>query len=282
MDTILRNHGSTLSHTFFAADSETATDSTTAVTVTITRDNGSALVTAAATSSAGNGTYSYVLAPQSQLDVLKVSWSATISGVSRTEVDYLEVVGNAYATVDDVRALRTLDNAQKFSLAKVKTAMTQAEQLFENYCNVSFVPRYGKDTLSGDGTTKLFLSRNEIRELIDVTQDGTTLDDSAFAVFPTGKIVSDSDSFSTTAERNIVVRYEHGYTLPPADIKRAFLTYVRYLLLDEYNRIDDRTLTINEDGMYYNLARASTNQPTGYPTIDSVLNNYKRSHVLVG
>ena len=61
----------------------------------------------------------------------------------------------------------------------------------------------------------------------------------------------------------------------PADIKGAFLKYVRHLLLNKFDRVDDRALNMNVDGINMALAVPGFNRPTGYPEVDAILNDYK-------
>src|SRR5438309_7074260 len=95
---VARTATAVLSHTFVVG--EVATDSTTTVTVTIERLDGTTVASGNATSAGvGTGTYTFTLPSQAQLDALTVDWAATIVGAAVTERDHVEICGGFLFTL---------------------------------------------------------------------------------------------------------------------------------------------------------------------------------------
>src|SRR6266498_3629859 len=131
---ILRDTGATLGVTFYSG--ETAQNADGAVTVTITRDDGTAVVTGAATTNAGTGVYQYVLAPQTNLDLLTAAWSGSFGGVAQKITTRIEVAGGFYVSIPEIRALPGLTSTTSFPTDKLKKARDWFENLAEAYCGV--------------------------------------------------------------------------------------------------------------------------------------------------
>src|SRR5690348_8637107 len=130
---VLKNTSATIPPEVLASEIEA---DFTAATVTISRANGTVIVTNAA---APNG--SYVLAAQytSSLDVLSAVWSYPTGSITST----VEIIG---AVLFSLQSAIEFDQAQlsaaEYTTAKLKEARERITDAFENICNVSFVPRY--------------------------------------------------------------------------------------------------------------------------------------------
>ncbi len=283
MDQTLRLQAHTCSVTFVVG--ETPTDSTTDVVVTVTHENGTILedATAATAGPEGSGTYTWVLPGQSNLDVFSLDWLATIDGQPMTESTDLEVVGGVYAPTAQIRNLDgpsgTFQDAAKFPLADILEAERDAQDLFEGYCDIAFVPRYARAVLDGNGSQEMFLPSLDVRRLIDATEDGAPVDTSSWIIDEDGRLFRPNDRFSAAGPSNLVIRYEHGKRTTPSDIRRAYVKYVRALLLDRFDRIDDRSTSLTAANETIQLAVAGPNRPTGYPDVDSVLNQWRATKV---
>lgn len=271
----------TLSVTFYDGG-ETAVDPGT-VTVTVTRADGTAVATAAATAGTEAAARTYTLAAQTRLDHLTATWTGSLGG--RTVTTRHDVVGGFYAELAEIRALDALNNTTRYTEAKLAAARTQAEDRFDWATGVAWVPRHERETLSGLGTTQLTLKWQRPRTLIAASIDGTAVSDlTALRLYPYGMVERTAGvTFPREASgggRNVIVEYTHGYDSPPADLKQAFLTYVRYLLLDTTSRIPDRASTLSTDFGTMQLVTAGFQRPTGLPDVDAVLND--RSHRIPG
>lgn len=279
---ILINTPATISATFYDGG-ESAVDPGT-VTVTILRADGTALVTNAATSGGGAAARTYDLAAQTSLDNLTAVWTGSVGG--RKVTTYHEIVGGFYASLAEIRALDALSNTSKYPTAKLEAARMQAEDRFEDATGVAWVPRYYRETLVGDNTTTLLLTWPKPRTVTAVSIDGTAASDlTLFSLYPTGVIERKSDvrwPVGSTSTGNVVVAYTHGYDQPSEDIRQAFLTYVRYLVLDTTSRIPDRASSYSTDFGTFQLVTAGFKRPTGLPEVDAVLNDHDHSVAGIG
>lgn len=271
---ILRNTETTLSTTLYV--DEAATNATGTVNVYVYRDNGSLAVSGAATA-AGSGAYTYDLAPQTNLDILSITWTGTLSDSTQSVMSELEVVDSHFATIAEIRGLDSMDDESKFSTNDIVLARRHAERWFERYCRRAFVPRYAKLTVDGDGSDTIWVPQRDLCDLIDITVDGSTISTDDIYLYPEGKVFWDGGTF-TVGYRNVVLRYEYGPTYVPQPIRGAFLTYVRYLLIEGRSRTPDRTVSINADGFLYQMGQAGPNKATGIPDVDAVLNEYRAAN----
>lgn len=152
MPRITANSGTLLSVTFYADESPTNADGS--VTVTLTTPAGTPLVSTTATS-AGNGTYTYVLAPQATPVLLNVLWSGTFGGVVQSVTDTVEVVGARLFSLADARASDVmLADTSRYTTAKLEQARLYVEDEFRSICSVSFIPTYHREIYDGPGVTR--------------------------------------------------------------------------------------------------------------------------------
>lgn len=277
---ILIDTPATLTATFY--DGETVIDPG-VVTVTIRRADGTALVTDAATSGTGAAARTYTLTAQTTLNLLTATWTGDDDRKVTTQH---EIVGDFYATLAEIRALDALSNTTKYPTAKLEAARAQAEDRFEDATGVAWVPRFHRETLAGDNTTQLLLKWPRPRSLLATSIDGTAAADlTVFSLYPTGIIERASGvpwPRGVTASGNVVVEYTHGYDQPPEDLRQAFLTYVRYLILDTTARIPDRASAMSTEMGTFQLVTAGFKRPTGLPEVDAVLNDHDHSVAGIG
>jgi len=259
---------------------ETPTD-VGAVTVTVTRADGTAVAGVGAVSSPSPGVYEASLPDQDDLNLLTATWDSA----SRTVTTLHEIVGGFYAELAEIRALDALSNTAKYPTAKLEMARAQAEDRFQDATGVSWVPRFQRDVLDGANTTTLRLTRIRPRTVLSTTINGTAVADlTTLRVYEHGLIErAGGVTFPREASgggRNVVVEYVHGFDQPPEDLRQAFLTYVRYLLLDSNSRIPDRASVMSTDLGTFQLTTAGFNRPTGLPDVDAVLMNH--DHTIPG
>lgn len=248
------------------------------VTVTITRLDGTALVTDAATTAADNDrTYTLSAAQTATLDTLSLAFT---SGTLGTITETVEVVGALLFTVADARAFDAALTESRFPDAVIEDARARITDEFETICGVSFVPRYRLDTLSGTGYVNLALSRMKVsairaveyRDAGSATWTAYSADDlSDIYIEDYGWILRESRGSFVSGRRNLRVGYEHGFTTPPLDIKRAALIVCRYELLE--SNATDRTISMSTE---FGTTQLSTPNPErnrwyGIPRVDTVL-----------
>jgi hypothetical protein len=114
MDRILRKVSSTLARTVTVDEAGTDPNPD-AVTVTITRGDGTALVTNATTTNGPNGGVTYTFTPVqiAQLDNLHLEWNFTLGGFVQTVTSEVEVVGGYHFSLAQLRAFAPLNDASR-------------------------------------------------------------------------------------------------------------------------------------------------------------------------
>lgn len=275
---ILKNTAATLQVTFSVGDASGS------VTVTVTRADGTAIATGAATTHPGPvGVYTYALAPQTELDSLTATWSGTFGGVVQSVQTFAEIVGGYLFTLSDIRAFgdRTLANSTTYPDADLREARERITDMFQDVTQTSFVPRYARDTLDGTGTSRIWLLRKRPRRIIAATVDGTTLSDlTILKPYPTGRLERTTGLWGTGIlnRQNVTVSYEYGYSSPPADISRAAMTLARYELVS--SDISDRMISFDNDLGSVRLSVPGRNYPTGIPIVDATLARYDETDLI--
>lgn len=277
MQRIVRGISATLTHTFYV-DGVATDPSPDTATVTITRDDGTAIVTDAGTTNAGVGVVSYTLTPAqtATLDTFTVTWKATIGGQLQSFTDVVEVAGGVLFTINQARALSALASTTTYPTAKIIEARTMVETALEDACEVAFVPRYGKVTVSGYGLSTIRLPAR-VRSIRSVKLDGVAVSSTDLATIrtlPTGEVYF--PSYWTRGFANYVIAFEHGHDYPPPRVSQAALTWAKAFLVK--GPIDDRTTSMSTDDGTFSLATPGLRGSfTGIPEVDAVINQYSLS-----
>lgn len=273
----------TLTHTFYV--DETATDSTTTVTVAATDANGATAFSGNATHGAV-GVYTFAMPGQSQLKLLSVVWSATIGAAAVTESDVVEVCGGFFFTLAEGRASDTsLADTAKYSTAELTAARVEVEQEAEWICDRAFVPRYRRVLLDGTGASDLVLPDVDIRAIRAVSvapRAGQTFvaltatELAALVALPDSTLKRVDSNIWTEGLRNVVVEYEFGVDSPPTDLVRASKTRFRSRLNFNKSGIPDRATSFTAtDGGTYRLTLPDAFR-TGIPDVDAAYARYSR------
>ncbi len=274
MQRILKGAPNTIQTTLLVG--EVLTDSSTAVTVTVIRDDGTVLVTDAATTHPSTGVYQYTLTPThtSRVDVLTAQWTATIAGEEMTLETFVEVVGGFYFTLADARASDAdLVSTTKYTTAQIREARDEVEDECETICGVSFVRRYRRVTLSGDGCATLLLPNLFVRSVFGISVGGVALTEDELAdvvVEDIGRVYWRSGVFAQD-RLNVDVMYEHGFDAPPSDVRRAALTRLQHRLFAKHTAVPDRaTAFVAGEGGNFSLATPGKGgSETGIPEVDA-------------
>ncbi len=246
---VIAGRSATLTHTFY--ENGVPTNPTPdAATVTITRANGTALVTDAAATDAGVGVVTFTLTPAqtATLDVLTVTWKATIGGQLQSFVDVLEVVGDVFFTLADARMLPgpnggVLKDPIKYPDAAILAARDMASDAIEHAANVRFTPHYFTETLDGARGQYVRLRTARPRSLMAVTINATTVTDAQ--LLADGRVYRELGWAADP--RGIVIAGTAGYDRVPARVAHAALLLAKRWLVDT-NISDRATTTTNSDG----------------------------------
>lgn len=264
------------------------------VTITITDANGTVVVNAANATKdlTATGRYTYNLAPQPQLAWLVATWSGTFAGVAQSistgagqndgTPAEVQVCGGHLFTISQLRALgdAALSNSTTYPDETLIDARSRVTTLFEDFCGIAFVPRYGRCKLDGNWRQTVWLPNGRISALTSVTIDGTALTTDQLtltAFYPSGQIYRWGWWPITYLPQNIVVEYEHGYPYTPQDLARAAMIQARYEL--GVTEFDQRATSHQTELGLTRIAQPDEDHPTGIPWVDATLLRYRKERL---
>ena len=244
------------------------------VTIGIVDGNGDTIISAGtATTDNNDGTYDYVLADQPLPDQLTVTWTRT--DTSADLIDRIELVGNwlfiesqargFQAKADATSALKPLNSATEYPDAILAAERLRIQDDLESWTGRSWVPRYCRVELNGNGSRILplggiartsdgyALNRSgrwaDIAVILTVTINGTLQTASDYTFDPIGSnIVSKVGPFrvgTVSTPYNVVVEYVYGLPTIVDGVDRIAMK----LLVDRLvpSSFPDRALSVDTD-----------------------------------
>lgn len=257
------------------------------VTVTVSNDAGTALVTAAATGGTGAAVRTYTLAAThtASLDRLAVSWLVDGSEVATSSC---EIVSRYYADLPDIMARATKIGGGSWSAEQVDQVRAEVEHEFEDALGFSCVPRYARERVTVRRTSaELVMPHKPLRSITSVTvYDGTT--GTALTATELASIVPNevgtlrrTDGGCWYDGTDVEAVYEHGETSPHQDIKRAFLERLFDRLAAKNSAVSARASTMStSDGITTAFASPGSEKwITGIYEVDTVLMRYRRPEI---
>jgi hypothetical protein len=224
------------------------------VTVTVTRADGTVIVTGGATGGATTAarTYALTAAQTATLDRLTAQWIVSSVVLATTEIDVVSApwFSNAELRAAEISVASTSD----FTAATITTARLQAEAFLERACNRRFVPGYDYITIPGNPSSKLILPGVDIRTI----RSAALYDDpssTATETLSATEIAAIPDSPSGVIERYsgtwdarwVKIGFEHGMIAPPLDMKRAAMLLCRHVLHKPTTHIPDNATSMQSD-----------------------------------
>jgi hypothetical protein len=143
VDRILRGVSATLSQTVSVAEAGTDPNPD-AATVTITRADGTPVVTDATAVNGPNGGFTYTLTPAQTalLDTLTATWTFTLNGFVQHLTSQVEIVGGYHFGLSQLRRCSRSGPTERVLDGEAAEARTLAETTIEQACGRAFVPRY--------------------------------------------------------------------------------------------------------------------------------------------
>lgn len=288
-----RSNAAQLSATFYNSAGAVADPGT--VTVDIAREStGAAIVTGGATSGTGAAARTYTLTADltADLDALEVVWSGTVSAAAVTLTQQCEVVGDWLFTIAEARAAHPDLVEATYPDATIAAARERIAEWFEQICGVSFVERYKRVVVSGDGTAELLLpgamrvgAVRRVEERLSGATAWTALSAGDLAdvlAEPWGLLVRETGGVWTSGRRNWRIAYEHGWAQVPEPIKRAAL---RLLLSQVFpSNLSDRALSETNSMGTFRLAAPDPTRWgrwTGLPEVDSALAEFSEKPMVL-
>lgn len=278
MQQVLINTPATVKETWY--EDGVASDPGT-VTVTVTRADGTEIVTDAATTPVAAFTgdsalkaraYNLSIASNALLGPLALTWESATLG---TLTSYVEVVGGFYFSIAEFKA-RYSDNpkAQSLTAAEIATARSAAEDIIEHETRRSFVPRAKILNLSGANLVRASVPIYHLRAVDSITiDDEVQTDVSTYRVAAGG--LYRTTSFPSGVS-NVRVQVSYGLDSPPPRIKEAAMTLAYHRAVK--GPIDDRATSIpaGEAGGTITLLTPGVGAAiTGIPEVDSAILSYR-------
>lgn len=188
----------------------------------------------------------------------------------------------AYFTEAELRDLPQMDDAIKYTAARVTAARNWIESVIERNVGTSFEARTVTDEIHNGGVYSIALHKPFILSVTSATENGVAVTDTlsvkggVLQRYATG---ATSPTLWASGCRNIKVTYQAGYSAaPPADLKEAALSAARDWLLRRYGQqgVSDRALSLQTEmgSTVYATASEKHGRPTGIPDVDVVIMGY--------
>ena len=207
-----------------------------AITVTVTRSDGTVLAGGATATVNPEGLATVELTPvdTAELDLLAVTWAETNGAVLSTTV---EVIGGYFFSVPEARASSVrLRDETKYPDAEVIAARRAVMESCQRITGRSFVPRFRRLRLNGRFNDSILLPDYDIRRLRSTAVDGYAAD----LVLSGSFVRHPGISLFNYGDNNVDVAYEYGLDSPPERIKDAALLHLQSLINLTKSGVPDR------------------------------------------
>lgn len=273
---VLRTAKATLSRSFYLDEVETA--ATGSVLVSVTRLDGTPVENGEAAPD-GQGGYSYTFGGRDVLDTLTVTWMVTLGGDAMVlDQDVIEVVGGFYFGLSEARDIDPkFTNTSAFPTEKLIERRTEVEDECEVICEQSFVPRFAREVLSGNGSSAIVLGHPLVRSIRSVTVAGSVMSAPAFGPDTAGVLrYGATGGYWPLGVSNVIIEYEHGHDRPPTAIVRGAKLRMKSLLLATQSPLMDRAervMTVDQSGGTVVYGSPSAGK-TGIPETDAAYAKY--------
>ena len=257
------------------------------VTIGVTRADGTEVVApgTATTATGTRATYTLPVSATANLDRLTATWTVSGVAVGTTSV---EIVGGVYASVAAIRAADALvlGDAGTDATDRIREGRVAFEQIADAETGVAWVPRFDVTRLDGTGRHSLALPWPQLRRVrwcriysTETVYETLTADQLAAIPSDDSGIAVRTDGYVwPVGIRNVEIAYEHGYDVPPADLRDALIQTVRANARQFDNGIDPRTTQVVMEGMTATIG--ASDDLTGNPAVDATLRRH--SHKIPG
>ncbi len=253
-----------------------------AVTVHVTRGDGTDVIAAATAATSGAATGEFTVPVTATLDLFTAVWTDTIDGTEATSQH--QVVGGFYFSIGELRSSDpTLADLVRYPDSFLAQVRQETEEEAEWICAVAFVPRYGRAILDGDGTGQAILPVNHPASVRSARIYTTSTTYTALTAGELAELDVDLDGTVTrpddvwpSGRANIVIEYEHVYRHPagwtglPAVVRRAALLRARSRANLNLSGVLEQATSFTSpgDNTTFQLDRASAFR-TGIPEVDA-------------
>ena len=257
------------------------------VTVTIARDDGTRLATDAPAGGSGatDRTYDLTSEDTAVLDLLTATWTGIIKGTAGTLTTRYAVVSDFLFSTAEAREFDggKLGSVTAYPDAAIDDARTRIATWFQQICGVSFVGRYRRVRVRGDGSDTVLLPdllTTVLRSVATRATGGnvyTPVDAAALPAMqldPAGVLVWEGGSWPTGVGA-VEVAYEYGHAEVPRAIRYAALKVLTNQIIP--SNLSDRTI---QQSTQWGIIQLATPNPAvwgrwfGIPQADSALASY--------
>lgn len=258
-----------------------------AVLVTVTRADGTELVSATSATSAGAGVYTLSLtaADTALLDVLTATWTDVADGVDW--YTYHRIVGGFLFTIGEARAYDdVLNDSAKYPDTRLAATRAEVEDEAEWICDRSFVPAYAWLLADGNGTPTITVPLHDLRRVrscsILETADGPTTTLSAVELAAlalpanTSSVTRTDGNVFPFGRNNVRLGIEYGLPGPDEMMVRAAITRCRSRLNAPKTGLPERTRSHTDAaGNTYQFTGPDAFR-TGVDSVDAVYLRYSK------
>src|SRR6266508_1823975 len=226
---------------FYSDGALTDIDSSAVPVVTITRPDGTAGPPSGTVTRVSVGTYTFTLAATAtaELTLYTVTWTGSIGTQPQTITTFVEVVGEFLFTLAALRAVKIGDrlaftDAAAFPNQTLLDVRAEVTDDFEARTGWSFVPRFARQILDGDGRNDLILDHLKCSKLLSVTVNGVAQSVGNYTLDRSGVLRATSNYLAAgwfpAGVGNVIVEYAHGHDRPPPAVSRVALARAAMLL----------------------------------------------------
>lgn len=256
------------------------------VTYTVVDANGVSVTSGTATKSGSGATtiYTFSLAIQTAVRSLTVTW--TRSDTTAFQTDQIEIVRSQLFTESQARKFGQKDNMTgplsleaEYPDAVIADERWRIGELLESWTGISWIPRYRRFVMSGNGGYVLSVPDREVRTLIAATVGGSAVNVANVEVDPEGLLWRTDGiwTYPTVGNvRNVVVEYEYGMPQIVDGVDRIALIMLKDRLTP--TDISDRALSATSE--FGTVALAQPGGPhdnrTGWPEVNMWLKTHDR------
>lgn len=286
MQRILRGTAAQVSVTLTDVSGAPA-DATGAVAVSVERDSDGTVVASGNATHGATGVYTFALTPAqvAEVDLLNVTWTATIASVANQAfLTQAEIVGArlcSLAAITDAGATGDTTAARDW-----------AETTLEDACGKAFRPRYAKDTIvpqsaswataqvfSGIDFTNLLLIHKDPIKILAVTVDGTALTQTEIDAITIAKsgLLTRTPGWGGDP---CTIAYTYGFSSVPEPVSRAAVRLARAYLTPNPSDYDERSTRVDTPEASYSLVTPGVRGAiTSLPEVNAVIQMYGASGV---
>jgi hypothetical protein len=195
----------------------------------------------------------------------------------------LPETGNAYVTLDEIRALPNLGDDNRFTDDELAQAREWFETIFEDYTGMAFVPRTANER-TGGGCQSLRLNHWPVRSITAVRSFTTATASTVFTADELADLLIDPTGYVRRYSlgywpADVEVDYVHGQAAPPADVKReAKVAIQEKLMEDNSGRPAGHVAGVASEGVFIRKLLPGEDAPFGIPSVDEVANRMRAKY----